>query len=119
MHVIGDPVLNGAEVLVFKLLPLRCGRTEYSPACKQEIEALHIELFIYQKIFLFRAYRGGDLCGYSVAKRFQYTQRLFGKGPHRSEQRCFFVEGLSVVGIECCRDGKRNIPAFVFLQEGR
>ena len=60
VHVIGDPVLDGAEILVFELLSLRGGGAEERPSGKHQVEPVEVELLIDQKIFLLRAHGSGD-----------------------------------------------------------
>ncbi len=59
VHVGGNPVLNRAEILVLKLLALGGGGAENRSSRQHQIDPLRIELLVDEKIFLFRADRGG------------------------------------------------------------
>lgn len=52
LHERGNSRLDRAEVMVFKLLTLRCACTEQRAARVNEVRALIVELFIDKEIFL-------------------------------------------------------------------
>ena len=69
IHVIGDPVFNGAEILVLELLALGRGRAEDRSSCQHQVDPLQIEFLVDQEVFLFRAYGRGYFRGSGIAQR--------------------------------------------------
>ncbi len=117
-HEIGDPVPDGAEVMIIQLLSLGRHHAEEGSAGIYQILPLQILLPVDEEVLLLRAHRGlhGLRCG--IAEETQDPQRLGIDGLHGPEQRCLGVQGLAREGTE----GRGNAQSHCISltpQEGR
>ena len=94
-HALG----NGAEVMIFHFLALRGHRAEKGAARVDQVGAGEVEVFVDQKVFLFRADSGEDFFAL-LAEELEDADRLGGKGFHGAKKRGFFVEGFAGPGDE-------------------
>ena len=112
-HAIG----NGAEILIFELLPFRRFRAKQRAAGVDQVRTRQVEVAIDQEIFLLRP-AGGDNPFGVRAEQFQDADRLLRERFHRAQQRCFFVECFAGPAHERGRNDQRH-RAAALEQPGR
>ena len=110
LHERGNSRLDRAEVMIFKLLTLRCACTEQRAACVNEVRALIVELFIDKEIFLLRADGRDDTLCRGVAEKAEDTNGLCAQRFHGAQQRGFLIQHLAAVGTE----RRRNVQGVIF-----
>ena len=69
LHERSDPLADGSEVMVIKLLSFRRHCTEECTACKDKVFSLKELLLIYKEVFLLRSYGRSYLLGGSISKQ--------------------------------------------------
>ena len=104
LHERGHARLDGAEIMVVQLLPLRRLRAEERAARVEQVLALIVKRLVDEEIFLLRADRRAHSPDGGVAEELQNAQTLLVDGLHGAQQRGFLVERLAAVGTERGRD---------------
>ena len=104
LHERGHARLDGAEIMVVQLLPLRRLRAEERAARVEQVLALIVKRLVDEEIFLLRADRRAHSPDGGVAEELQNAQALLVDGLHGAQQRRFLVERLAAVGTERGRD---------------
>ena len=104
LHERGHARLDGAEIMVVQLLPLRRLRAEERAARVEQVLALIVKRLVDEEIFLLRADRRAHSPDGGVAEELQNAQALLVDGLHGAQQRGFLVERLAAVGTERGRD---------------
>ena len=96
LHVSGNSCLDGAEVVVLKLLTLRCGCTEQCPACEDQILSVRIHLSVNEEVFLLGTHVCHNSCCIGT-EQLENSQCRTVNSFHRPQQRCFLIQCLTVV----------------------
>ena len=82
LHIGGNARFDGAEVMIFQLLPLRGFCAEQRSARKYEILARVVHLAVDEEIFLLRPDGGNDALRRRIAEQAQYAQSLLVERRH-------------------------------------
>ena len=109
LHICLDAGFDGAEVVVLQFLALGSGCSEEGPACVDQVFSFLIILFIYQEIFLLRAYR--CLYGFHIliSEEVHNPEGLAVDGLHAPQKRRFLVERVAAVGAEGRGDAQDTV----------
>ena len=99
-----DLATKAADELLNRLNWNRDTRTKKSASCKSKIFSLFIHFLCNEEIFLFRSYRCTDTFHIIISKQMKNTKRLLIQSFHRTKQRSFFIQCLSAIGTERCRN---------------
>ena len=97
-----------AEVVVFKLLPLRRHRAEKRSAGEFQILAFVGERLVDEEVFLLGADVGRDALRVRAEKP-EHAQRLRVDKLHRAKQGSFLIQHLAAVRAERGRDAERIV----------
>ena len=92
-----NPGFDGAEVMVFQLLPLRRFDAEQGAAAENKVFPLLVKLTVDEKVFLFRAHGGNHTIGPVISQNPQNPQRL-NVQTSMERSRESFVQHLAAVG---------------------
>ena len=98
LHVSRDSGLDGAEVVVVKLLTLGSLGAEEGPAGELEVLALVVERPVDQEILLLGSDGGDDAGHVGPAEEVKELDRFCADSLHGAEQGGLFVEHLAGVG---------------------
>ena len=109
IHELLHTRLDGAEIMVFHLLPLRRRRAKQRASGIDQIFALFIVFFVYQEIFLLAADGRAQGMHIFVAKQFQDAQALAVDGLHAAQQRRLLVQRVAGIRTECRRDAEHIV----------
>ena len=105
-HVGRHPGLDGPKIVVFQLLAFgRLGAEQGAPA-ENEVLSLVVQLFVHQKVLLFRTDGCHHLFYFLVSEQPENPQRLFVDRLLRAEEGRLFVERLAAIGAEDRRDAE-------------
>ena len=102
-----DAVGDGAEVVVFHLLPLGRPRAEEGSSGVDEIRPVEIELPVDQEVLLLGT-AGRDHAVGLRSEQLQDAHRLLGQAVHRAQQRRLLVERITGPAHERRRDDERR-----------
>ena len=80
-HVLMNSVLDVAEVVVFKLLTLRCLSAEKGSSGVDKVLTLIVKLLVNEEIFLLGTYSSGNSCSIGT-EELQNSYSLLGNNLH-------------------------------------
>ena len=103
-HISRNSCLNHAKVVIIHLLSLWRLRTKKSASCKSKIFSLFIHFLCNEEILLLRSYRSTYTFHRIISKQMKDAKRLLIQSFHRTKQRSFFIQCLSAIGTERCRN---------------
>ena len=104
LHVCGDSLTDGSEIVVIHLLSLRRHSTEKSSSCVDQVFSLEPFLLVDQEIFLLSSNGRRYFFGSCISEKAEKSKCLCIDRFHGTKKRCFLIKCLSCVGAECCRD---------------
>ena len=113
LHVRLYPRLDGAEIVVVQLLPLRRLGPEQGPPGIDQVLPLQVHIPVDEEVFLFRADVGNHALHMAVPEQMQHPQRLPVQRLHASQQGRFFIQRLPSVRAERSGDAEG-----LFLDKG-
>ena len=93
-HACEHALWNGTKIMIFHFLALRGHRGRKGAAGVDEVRPGEEEVFVDQKIFLFRADGGEDFFAL-LAEELENANGLGREGFHGAKQRGLFVEGFA------------------------
>ena len=99
-HVGDDAGGDDAEIVVAQLLPFGTARAEEGASAEDEVGALFKEVFVDQKVLLFRSRHGDDLFDFGLAEQVQDFDGAAVEFFDGSKKGRFFVQSLSVVAAK-------------------
>ena len=108
-HECGDAGFDCAEIVVVEFLTLRRFCAEQCSARVEQVAAFLEGFGVDEEVFLFGAHRGGNLLGLSAEQTEQFDG-FAADGFHRTQQRRFLVEGVSVIAAK--RRGNAEYAVF-------
>jgi len=118
LHEGQHPLLDGAEIVVLKLLPLGRPRADEGAAGDAQVRTQIVESLVDEKILLLRADGGDHPAGAHYPKEGENLLCGAVDGLHRPQQRRLFVEGLAGIADED-RWNAEDPAAGPFHDEGR
>ena len=111
-HELVDRRANGAEVMLFQLLPLQRRIAEQRAPAHDKVLALRV-VFLGNKEVLLLGAHGGHHALVRLAEQGQHAIRLLVDGAHRTQQRGFLVKRLARVAAK-----RRRNAQHLVLDEG-
>ena len=102
-----DPRLDGAEVMVVKLLALGRFGAEKRPAGIDQVLPFQVHVPVHQEVLLLGTHVGDHPLDIRVAEELQDPHGLLVQGFHTPQQRGFLIQRLTAVGAESSRDAER------------
>ena len=101
--------LDGAEIMIFHLLPFRRRRAKQRAPGVDQVFALLIIGLVYQEILLLAADGRAQGMHIFVAKQPQDAQALAVDGLHAAQQRRLLVQRMAGIRTECRRDAEHIV----------